>query len=143
MVELGTPAWEQHVAAVLADTEHTDSVKAQTLLALLPVLPEELLQETTQAAIDRLRDEDYLPAALPLLLNAQTHGVIAGVLFTDLLERPDSIALPALLVVARTPAHPFASVAHADLELLLGTDHGENWPAWEAEARRRVEPAQK
>ena len=138
VVEPGESAWEQHIAAVLADTEHTESVKAQTLLAMLPLLPEELLQGTTQAAADRLRDEDYAASALPLLLNAQTHGMIASALFADLMERPDAIALPSLLAITRTPDHPFAAAARSNLEMLLGRDLGEDWSAWSEEIQRRL-----
>lgn len=140
IVEPGESAWEQQIAAVLADSEHTESVKARTLLAMLPVLPEELLQMVTQAAVERLRDEDYAANALPLLLNTQTHGMIASVLFDDLLERPDNLTLPALLALARTPDHPFAAAAQTNLELLLGRDFDEDWTQWEAEVQRRLIP---
>lgn len=142
VVETGESAWEQHIAAVLADEARADSMKAQALLALLPLLPEELLQETTQAAADRLRDEDYAATALPLVLNPQTHGMTAGVLFVDLMERPDALTLPALLAIARIPDHPFGPAARSNLELLLEQDFADDWTQWEAEVQRRLSTPQ-
>jgi hypothetical protein len=74
---------------------------------MLPTLPAEALQRGTELAMQFLRDKDYA-LVRPRLLDPQTHGMIASVLFADLLERPDEIALPALLAIARIPSHPYA-----------------------------------
>jgi hypothetical protein len=62
----------------------------------------------------------------------------ASILFADLMERPDPIALPTLLTIARTPGHPFASAAHTNLELLIGNDFANDWVQWESEVQRRL-----
>jgi hypothetical protein len=143
MLDSGESPWEQRVTALLRDAAPSESARAQALLTLLPQLPEELLQEATQSAVDRLRDEDYAASALPLVLDAKTHGMAASVLFADLMERPDGIAFPALLTIAQTPDHPFAPAAHANLELLLGHNFAEDWQAWSAEVQRRLSAPQR
>jgi hypothetical protein len=94
-------------------------------------MPPEAFPRLVEEATDRLPDRYYPSVALPLLLDPNTHGLVASALFTDLLERPDSITLPALLSLARTPRHPFAQPARESLALLLGADFGANWSQWE------------
>ena len=85
-----------------------------------------------------LRDPDYAAIAQPVLVNPQTGGAILSVLFADVMQRPDAIALPALLQVARSPEHPYASYARDNLALLVGHDWAADWPAWEAAVRQRA-----
>jgi hypothetical protein len=108
-----------------------DSVKAQALFDLLPQVPEESMANTAEQAATWLRDRDYARIARPWIVNARTHGAVLGALFADLMQRPDAVALPTLVEIAKTPDHPFAPSAHDNLALLLGHDHGADWPAWD------------
>jgi hypothetical protein len=49
----------------------------------------------------------------------------------DALNRPNSLKLPALLEVARTPQHPKAGDAKEVLGFFLETDYGDDWPKWQ------------
>ena len=80
----------------------------------------------------------YNAVALPMVVNPQTHGSGESVLFADLMERPDSITLPALLRIARIPNHPYAKFAHDNLDLLVGEDFGADWPKWDAAVQKTL-----
>lgn len=135
-------AWERRIDVITAAAGLTDAVKARLLLEMLPGLPEEALDAATREAMERLPDRDH-GIAQTRLLDPQTHGMVLSVLFADLLERPDVVALPALLTLAKVPAHPFAHEARVNLELLTSQHFGRNWSQWEAEVQRRIgkEPA--
>lgn len=133
----GPLSWEQRIAAVTAARGMDDGAKARQLLDMLPTLPEEALGSATREAVERLPDKAY-GAARERMINPQTHGMVLSVLFDDLLERPDEVALPVLLTIARTPAHPLAPQARDNLELLLGTNLGADWMKWDAEIRRTL-----
>lgn len=108
-----------------------DGVKAQALFDLLPQVPEESMASTAEQAAALLRDRDYARLALPWIVSPKTHGAVLGALFADLMERPDAVALPTLVEIAKTPDHPFAPSAHDNLTLLVGHDYGIDWPAWD------------
>jgi hypothetical protein len=117
-----------------------DPLKARVLIQMLPALPEEALARAAEEAASRLPDADYAAVLLPIVREPRTHGAAMGVLFADLMERPDAIALPTLLAIARQPAHPFSATARENLALLLGTSYAEDWPRWETEIRKRLAP---
>ncbi|MGB8166282.1 MAG: hypothetical protein WCF18_02250 [Chthoniobacteraceae bacterium] len=119
--------WEQKLAAAKASTSDS-SGRASVIFAKLSSLPDEALATATQQAVEQLPDADYLGIAAPLITNPKTSGQVTGVLFSDLMERPDFITLPTLLAIARDPSHPFAPAARENLRLLLGTDESK-WPA--------------
>ena len=129
--------WEAAVQYIL-DSPTPPGVRAQALFGLLSRVPEEALATTTEQATAWLRDRDYSATAAPLIKNPATHGAILSAMFADLMERPDSIALPTLLAIARQPSHPFASAARDNLSLLLGQNRGADWPAWEREIRQHL-----
>ena len=122
-------AWEQQIAAAAARGRDARS-RAREIFTLLPRLPEEALPTAAEQAVEHLPDADYAATALPVIIDPHTHGVVLSTLFADLMERPDAIALPALLVIAQNPAHPFAPAALDNLRLLLRTNHGTNWVRW-------------
>ena len=136
-LESGELPWEARVRAVLEDEKLDESQKSRELLRSIPTLPEEALESVTEHAVSELRDADYA-AARTLLINPQTHGRVLGVLFADLMERPDAIAFPTLLAIARNASHPFAPAAQDALELVLSAEFGEDWPQWEAEIRNAL-----
>jgi hypothetical protein len=140
-LDLGAAAlpWERQIGAVTA-AQLSNPAKARMLLAMLPSLPEEALETSAREAADRLPDKDYSEIQ-GILLNPRTHGAVLSVFMADLLERPDSIALPVLLAIAQSPDHPYATAARDDLELLLGRDFGNDWTQWAAEVRHALATA--
>lgn len=134
-LQAGQLAWERRIEAVTQSRTLDNAAKAKHLLDLVPSLPEEAVETAAREAVMRLPDRQYA-AARARLINPQTHGMVLSVLFADLLERPDEITFPALLTVARMPAHPLALEARANLELLLGKNFGADWVQWDGEIRR-------
>ncbi|MEA3211727.1 MAG: hypothetical protein QOE70_4784 [Chthoniobacter sp.] len=136
-LDSGPLAWEQRIAGATARSRN-ETIKARTLLALLPSLPEEALATTAEQAVANLPDDDYGSIALPVVTDPKTHGQALSVLFADLMERPDRITLPALLSIARNPSHSFSAAALDNLKLLLGADFGADWSKWDAAIQRKV-----
>ena len=134
----GKLAWEEKIEAVTGAADLSESAKARRLLAMLAELPENGFTAATEEAVKCLPDADYDSVALPLIANPQTHGLVESVLFADLMERPDAIALPALLRIAQIPNHPYARFAHDNLDLLVGEDFGTDWSKWEASVRKKL-----
>jgi hypothetical protein len=112
--------------------------RARTAFAMLPALPPGALASVTTQAVEELPDSDYTATVLPVITNPSTHGQVLSVLFADLLERPDAVALPALLRIARTSDHPFAPSALDDLRLLLSADYGTDWGQWDTAIRQQL-----
>jgi hypothetical protein len=136
-LDKGPLPWEKQLTDILQDPG-PDNLKGPRLLALLPNLPEEAYGPATSQALDWLQDADYVSAALPLLLDTHTHGAVQSELFRDVMERPVTISLPALLTIARTPEHPFSQNARENLALLLGEDFDGNWAAWDTAIKQRL-----
>ncbi len=128
--DVGALPYEAALGAIL-QAPVPNAVKAQALFALLPQVPEESMASTAEQAAALLRDRDYARIALPWIVSPKTHGAVLGALFADLMERPDAVALPTLVEIAKTPDHPFAPSAHDNLTLLVGQDFGIDWPAWD------------
>ena len=135
-LDMAPPTWELEFAEKLSRLKPTE--RARAIFALLPSLPESALATAAEQAVEKLPDADYPATALPVVTNPETHGQILSVLFADLLERPDAITLPALLSIARNPAHPFAPSALDDLRLLLNADHDSDWSRWDAAIRQKL-----
>lgn len=134
----GKLPWEETIKSVTGAGDLSETAKARRLLSLIPSLPENGLAAAAEEAVNRLPDADYNEVALPLVANPQTHGSVESVLFANLMERPDAIALPALLRIAQTPNHPYAKFAHENLDLLLGEDFGADWVKWDAAVRKTL-----
>ena len=134
----GKLAWEAAIETAANANGVSDTAKSRQLLAMIATLPEEAFTAASEEAVKRLPDTDYNAVALPLVANPQTHGLVESVLFADLMERPDAIALPALLRIARTPDHPYAKFAHDNLDLLVGEDFGADWPKWDAAVQKTL-----
>ena len=139
----GKLPWEEKIGSVTGAGDLDDTAKARRLLAMIPALPEPALTTAAEEAVKRLPDAHYNAVALPVVANPQTHGLVESVLFADLMERPDAITLPALLRIAQIPHHPYAKFAHDNLDLLLGEDHGADWPKWDAAVRKALANAEK
>jgi hypothetical protein len=98
---------------------------------MLPTLPAEGQAEAAQHISNLIQDKDY-NRVMPLLRNTSLPEEVQDVLVTDLMNREDSVKLPALLEVAKLPNHPHHEEAQTDLQIFLDEDYGNNWAKWEA-----------
>jgi hypothetical protein len=136
-LQTGELAWEARIRSVLSREKATDAEKARGLFALLPAMPAEGAETCAEEAVKRLPDAEYRHAQAAVT-NPGTYGLALGVLFADLMERPDNLRLPTLVTIARNSSHPYAGPARDNLELLLGQNFGNDWPRWEAAVRERL-----
>lgn len=134
----GKLAWEARIEAVTSAAELSDAAKAKRLLEMIATLPEPAMETAATEAAQRVSDADYAAIALPVVTNPQTHGLVEGVLFADLMDRSPTIMLPALLKIARIPNHPYARYALDNLHLLTGEDCGGDWLKWEATVQKTL-----
>jgi len=121
--------WDRKLEAILTQNEKNPKQAVLLLLNMLPTLKEEEQAEAADHAANLLEDEDYA-SVMPQLVNARLPEEIVDIFYTDLLNRPDELKLPALLEVARQPGHPYHEEAKETLSLFLGEDYQENWPQW-------------
>jgi hypothetical protein len=135
--DVGALPYESAMLAIMR-APGPDSDKAAALFGLLPHVPEEVLANTTEQALNWLSNRNYAAIANPIITNPKTHGQVLGPMFADLMQRPEAVALPTLLQIAETPDHPFAPSAHDNLSLLVGRDLGSDWPAWQSAIVQRV-----
>jgi hypothetical protein len=138
-----SPAWERQLEAVAGPPPKSAAEISRAIFALLPALPEEALAAAAERAVDALPNGDYTAVALPVVTNPRTHNRAMSVLFSDLMERPDAIALPALLQIARNPEHAFAPSAKDNLQLLLKADFGSDWARWGIAIQQALATAQR
>jgi hypothetical protein len=139
-LQTGELAWEASIRSVLSRDKATDAEKAIGLFQLLPGMPAEGAETCAEEAVKRLPNAEYRHAQAAVS-NPGTYGLALGVLFSDLMERPDNLRLPTLVTIARNSAHPYAAPAHDNLELLLGQDFGEDWSRWENAVREKIKGA--
>jgi hypothetical protein len=136
-LQTGELAWEARIRSVLSHEKATDAEKARSLLQLLPTMPAEGAETCTEEAVKRLPNDEYRHAQA-FVTNPGTYGLALGVLFADLMERPDNLRLPTLATIARNATHPYAGPARDNLEFLLGQDYGSDWARWEAAVREKL-----
>lgn len=122
-------AWEEKVDEILG-TSSPDLDKARQLMELFPQLPADGQEEVARHLSNLLPDSDY-GLMHPYLTNAALPEDVLDVLLDDVLNRPNSLKLPALLAVAQSPQHPKAEEARDFLELLLDEDYGNDWNQWQ------------
>jgi hypothetical protein len=77
-----------------------------------------------------VKDADYAPLA-EMLADTRQPAPVLEALFTDVLNRPNAIKLPALLEVARQPDHAKATQAREILQLYLDADYEDDWDRWQ------------
>ena len=127
--------WDRKIDEILrANSENSDaanSATAQMLINLLPTLPAEGQGEAAQHITNLLADKDY-SKVMPFLKNPATAEEVLDVLVTDLMNRDDSVKLPALLEIAKVPNHPSREEALTDLQIFLDDDFGNDFGKWEA-----------
>ncbi|MEA3208991.1 MAG: hypothetical protein QOE70_2048 [Chthoniobacter sp.] len=127
--------WELKIDAVLRanpdNTEAANSATAQMLINMLPTLPADGQAEAAQHISNLLADKDY-GRVLPILRNPSMPEEVLDVLVTDLMNRDDTVKLPALLDIAKIPNHPHREEAATDLQIFLDEDYGTDWAKWDA-----------
>jgi hypothetical protein len=123
-------AWEDKVDDILgsADSDHD---KAKQMLAMFPQLPADGQEEVARHLSNLVTDQDY-GAMRAYLTNASLPEAVLDILLGDALNRPNSLKLPALLDVARTPQHPKTGEAKDFLGLFLEEDYANDWDKWQA-----------
>ena len=93
-------------------------------------LPADGQEEVAQHLANLVPDQDF-GLMHPYLTNSSLPEDVLDVLLDDVLNRPNSLKLPALLDMARSPQHPKAAEAKDFLELLLDEDYGDDWEKWQ------------
>ena len=124
------PGWEDKVDEILG-SDSPDPDKARQLLGMFPTLPADGQEEVAQHLANLVPDQDFA-LMRPYLTNSALPEDVLDVLLDDVLNRPNSLKLPALLDVARSAQHPKAAEAKDFLELLLDEDYGDDWDKWRA-----------
>jgi hypothetical protein len=122
--------WENSIDQLLNSEAENEKVAAE-LAALLPSLPTEGRMEAVQHMVNLLEDQQY-ELAMRLLLDPSLHPDQREVIFTDVLDRPESVKLPALLSLLANPGHPLHEDARRMLRDAVGNDFGSDPAAWEA-----------
>lgn len=121
--------WEDKLDEMLASEAATDA-KARQMLEMFPRLPEAGQVEVAKHLSNLVSDQDYGQLS-QILANPRLPQEVLDTLMADALNRPNSLKLPALLEVARTPQHPKAGDAKEVLGFFLETDYGDDWPKWQ------------
>ena len=131
-------AWKKRIDAITSRADLSDTLKAKSLIEMLPGLPEQATVEAAQEATMRLPDADYREVIRSTLLDPQTDNRVMAVLFADLMERPAAISLPILLSITKDSRHSYAPIAHQNLEHTLGQNLGTDWTKWEAAIQSHI-----
>jgi hypothetical protein len=122
--------WEDKVDEIL-DLNVKEADKVKEMIAIFPRLPEDGQIEVAQHISNLAEDEDYAPVGA-MLTNASLPEEVLDVLFSDALNRPNSIKLPLMLEVSRNEQNPKSGEARDILELFLEEDYGTDWGKWQA-----------
>jgi hypothetical protein len=122
--------WEQKLDDILGSNED-EKQKAEKLLQMFPLLPEDGQVEISQHLSNLLEDDRY-SALAPTFTNPATPEAVLDVLMADVLNRNNTIKLNTLLDVARTANHPKAEEAREVLEVFVDENFGDDWAKWQA-----------
>lgn len=128
LAELPMQPWEEAINRVLESDEENQQVAAQ-LMALFPNLPPEGQVEAMQHMVNLSDDDSYQNAAAKLL-NPATSEDVSGVIYSDVLDRPNNVKLPVMVSILRTPGHRLRDETLNTLQIFLGEDLGDNPQAW-------------
>lgn len=121
--------WELRIDDVLRSSAD-EAQTAKILINMLPTLPPEGQEEAAQHISNLVLDEQYKDV-LPLVRNPNLPEEVLDVFVTDLMNRDDTVKLPALLDIAKIPNHPHHEEALTDLEIFLDEDFGNDFGRWE------------
>lgn len=122
--------WEQKLDDILGSNED-EKQKAERLLQMFPLLPEDGQVEISQHLSNLLEDDRY-SALAQTFTNPATPEAVLDVLMADVLNRNNTIKLNTLLDVARTANHPKAEEAREVLEVFVDENFGDDWAKWQA-----------
>ena len=89
------------------------------------------LTEALRQSLGTLPNDCYVSTALPKVIDPKTPTELMGLLYEDLLKRPNPIKLRMLFIIAETEGHPLAATALDNLRSILNMDHQQDWPRWE------------
>jgi hypothetical protein len=118
------------ISAQLDNNLQGNTTTAQNLINLLPTLKPLRQAECAQHIANLLDDSEYR-RALPIWRNSGFNKEVLEVLATDLMNRSDTVKLPAMLDALRQPTHPFNEEAKSLLTIFLDNDYGSDWTKWE------------
>lgn len=121
--------WQVGVSDVFGSGAST-SEQAKNLLAQFPNLPPAGQFEAAHHISNLLPDEAYGTWA-GYLTNTAVTPETRNVIYADLLYRPNSIKLPLLVQLARSPSSPKAAEAAQLLRATLREDYGSDWDVWQ------------
>jgi hypothetical protein len=122
--------WEDKVDEILGSTS-PDADKAKQMIEMFPTLSADGQEEVVRHLTNLLPDQDY-GLMRSFLTNPSLPESVLDILLSDVLNRPNSLKLPALLEVARNAQHPKAAEAKDFLQLFLEQDYGSDWDKWQA-----------
>ena len=122
--------WQAKVDEILGSTS-PEADKARQMIEMFPTLPPEGQEEVARHLTNLLPDQDY-GLMRGFLTNASLPEGVLDVLLDDVLNRPNSLKLPALLEVARSAQHPKAAESKDFLKLFLEEDYASDWDKWQA-----------
>ncbi|MFZ4484011.1 MAG: hypothetical protein ACOYOL_08540 [Chthoniobacterales bacterium] len=115
-------AWEDRLDQLLtAETDNATTVRG--LVSSMLQLPPEAQEQYAAHAVNLCGDEQFGLLG-EIYLNAQTPQAVTETIFSDLLNRPDTIKLPLLAKTLRNAAHPMAGGAEEILRTYIALEPG-------------------
>jgi hypothetical protein len=121
--------WEIQINDALSSSINEDQT-AQVLINMLPTMPDEGKVEAAQHIANLLSDEKY-QSVMPILVNPSMPEGVHEALFTDLMNRDDTVKLRAFEEIAKVPNHHMHDEALSDLQIFLDNDYGSDWARWD------------
>jgi hypothetical protein len=123
-------AWEDRLDQLLtAETDPATTVRG--LVSSMRQLPPEAQEQYAAHAVNLCGDGQFGLLG-EIYLNAQTPQAVTETIFSDLLNRPDTIKLPLLAKTLRNAAHPMAGRAEEILRTYIALEQGTIPPnGWE------------
>lgn len=113
------------------NSDASNTSTAQNLINLLPTLTKDGQVECAQHIANLISDKEF-GRVMHFWKNPGTNPDVIEVLATDLMNRDDSVKLPAMLDAAKMPGHPYHDEALVNLEIFLDGDYGTDWNKWES-----------
>lgn len=128
--ETGISDGEERISSILSNPNLDFPSAVNRLLELLPGL-DERAQEAAANHIANLSDEKSTGQWIPMLVANQLPAPATEVLFNDLLNRPQELAMPVLASIADQPVHPKSKSSIEILETLYGpSPQNIKWSVW-------------
>lgn len=123
-------AWEDRLDQLLtAETDAATTVRG--LVSSMRQLPPEAQEQYAAHAVNLCGDGQFGLLG-EIYLNVQTPQAVTETIFSDLLNRPDTIKLPLLAKTLRNAAHPMAGRAEEILRTYIALEPGTIPPnGWE------------